>query len=591
MASLSDLQDGLVKADAAGNSDDAKVFADAIRAHPDNQPGTTLPKAVDATKMTPVDSSPLYRDTWQLAKNVGGGLASSVAEGIANYGPMSLPSYLRDVVRGNMPGTENKPLVEAAGKIGPAMGADPESTSYKVAKQALPMLGTAVATGGIGGAIESALPSFLGRAAPATADILANAGVSGAESAGESASQGKPVSEIAQDFLKGAAYGGGGAAAGRVVSKGARAYGNTITEPVAPAAKKLMDAGISVTPAQAYPGGLTATIENMGKLIPGFGGAVEKAQARTGTDYVRHFADDTLSHIGQKSEGVGLDLVDNAYSKIDDVYNRVTPQITLPVGRGNVAVNLAKRDIDNVPLITEQQVDLAKKYLNDNIEVALRGKPRGASLSGEEARGIDIRLGDQARKWAGDVQSAPLSEALYKIQGRWRSMYESANPTAIQDLSNANASFRKWLPLKDAVEGSLGQGGTPSTLGLRQAVQKLGQKPDELNKAAVTVLPNRNWAAERRLAGAATVGAGFAGGAMGVGTALAGLAGASALGHVAASRPVISAALKVMGAPAGIREWASKLPYADQVKLLNSLSPATQAGRIIGQQQENQNAP
>ncbi len=567
MASLQELQEGLIAADKAGNVEDAKTFADAIRSHPD-QPGNTA--APDPATMT---TGQKYAETFM------GGMHKLGQQIMPKLSPQSVGSVsLTD----DAPSQALSQSVAQYDQRKPQLDLGWKGEVVEKAPEVIASMNPIARTGSLL-AKTPALARSLGKYAPAVTDIGVNAAYGGAKSAAEG--------NDALDVLKDTGWAAAGAAGGRAIAKTLGAAGGYLTRPMSAAAQLLKDNGISVTPAQAYPGGIVAGIENLAKLIPGYGAKVEKAQARTGDDYFSHMLADAVAPIGAKVEGTGLKAVNDAHAAIDKVYDDVVPRTYLRPGDAISAANYALQDIDKMSLLTPTQQGQMRRYISETlvpeIQKAAAGGPN-ALISGRTAKNLDSMLGEQARSYADSAETRQLANAFYAVQKRLRVALSANNPVDKGNLFKANEAFKNLLPLREAVEQSLSQGGMPTTVGIRQNIRNAGGKPDALSDAAVTVQPTRNWAEVRRLTGAAAMGASLAGGPMSIAGTAAGLAGAGGLGSILGSRTAVKGYLAAMGLPRQTAEAFGKLPYADQVKALNLL---TQAGREVGQQQGENNAP
>ena len=141
MATLDQLHAALVKADAAGNADDAKVFADEIR----KMRGTPAPEVKEPGLLS------------SIGQGIGN-LAAGAVRGAGSIGATLLTPY--DLAMGNTKSLGNPE--RRAGMDGglQALGAEPDSILYKGGKLAGEIAGTA----GAGGALAQGVA----RVAPAT---------------------------------------------------------------------------------------------------------------------------------------------------------------------------------------------------------------------------------------------------------------------------------------------------------------------------------------------------------------------------------------------------------------------------------------
>jgi len=154
MATLDQLSAALVKADAAGNTADAKAFADAIR----QMKSTPAPQVSEIPAPRQQQATGSLFPSAQTMGNIGAGLARSL---------VSIPS----TVYGMFQGQGDKSIGQRTTEKLAALGAEPESTAFKGSQ--------------IGGEVLSTLP--LGgvfalpfkTAAPAVATALQTSGLAG----------------------------------------------------------------------------------------------------------------------------------------------------------------------------------------------------------------------------------------------------------------------------------------------------------------------------------------------------------------------------------------------------------------------------
>jgi hypothetical protein len=353
--------------------------------------------------------------------------------------------------------------------------------------------------------------------------------------------------------------------------------------------------GLVPTPGQAYPGGATAAVEEVSKGIPGFGKAVESAQARPAGEYISQLTRDALKPMGAEIQGMGLQATKQAEEVFDNAYREVLPRTFLQPNDAMTAVQHALQDIDTMPL-TGWHMDQVNAYLKRTLipeiqKTATQGGP-SALISGHTANEIDKQIGTMARNYAnGSPIEQPIGEAFYALQRRLRVALDAVDPTDKARLAAIRESFRNFLPIREAVESSLATSrGIPSPVALRDAIKKAGMKPDALNDAVVetvgTATPGSKGRAARATIGTALgiTNLPLAAGIWGAGTAV---------GKTLYSRAGVKAMLAAMGLPRQTMLMVQALPLADQVAFVTKMTrPGIQAGSQLGQQiQENRNAP
>lgn len=226
MATLEQLSAALVKADAAGNAADAKVFADAIR----------------KMRATPAAEAP--EEKGGFLQGVGN-LAAGAVRGAGSIGATLLTPY--DLAMGNTKSISNPERRQAMDDGLQTMGAEPDSWMYKGGKLAGEIAGTAGAGGAVSNVITRAAPAAVS-AAPRVAQAL-EALKSGGFSLGGNASTGL---------------------AGNAADIGIRAVGGAVSGGAQAGLINPGDAGMGV----ALGGALPVAVQGIGKVAHATGNAV-----------------------------------------------------------------------------------------------------------------------------------------------------------------------------------------------------------------------------------------------------------------------------------------------------------------------------
>ena len=457
MATVSELTAGIIAADKAGNTEDAQAFADELKAHPDYHgddsgwakagygalgKGAKLVNAVSKlTSLTPVGAlTNIARRPW-VARTC---LRPSRLHGQVRKGNLSQLGWQ---------GQAGEAGVDVAASLIPVS---------KGASMAEPLIAAGAKY------LPRVLQSAATKAAPAIADIGANAAYSG----GTAALEGDDASDVAKKAL----WAGGGAAAGRAVASTARAGARAATpSAISDDAQRLIDAGVSVTPGQAMPGSMFAHAEEAGKRLPGLAGAIESRQGELASTLVTKKADEALAHIGTQLEGDGLRMVRNADQAIDNAYEEVVPRT---FGDTNEVINEVRHireRIDTVPFLSIPQKQGILKYIDNTIMPEV--SKHGTTIDGRTMRDLDIKLGAQARGYQDSINPDhwPMGNALRELQMSLRQATKGIDDTAKETMSNVNQAFRKFLPVSHAVRGSLNQGGTPTPVKLLKSMEKYNQ--------------------------------------------------------------------------------------------------------------------
>jgi len=292
-----------------------------------------------------------------------------------------------------------------------------------------------------------------------------------------------------EDREKAGLLGGAGAAAGRVLT---RALGGPLRGAVSPEAQTLIDAGIMVTPGKLTTGsgqrtlGKTlAGLEDKTTSVPVVGDIIKGAQTRGIEDFNKLKINEALAPIKGSVKESGLTAVQDAARQIDEVYERVKPDIFITDTNRAKAINDALQDIgQNIPLMDDGHWAKLSKV----IDVKLRNLPAG-DLDGVSTKQLDSLLGEMARDFrAGGPNNKPLGDAFDTLRNYWRQGMEGRTPEARQALKDADKAYAKLLPVEHAAQKS--SQGTFTPKQFSDSVRKFRGPEDAVTSAARQVLPS-----------------------------------------------------------------------------------------------------
>lgn len=273
MATLEQLSAALVKADAAGNADDARALADEIRRM----------RAAPASPAEPKSKGYIADRLGEAGDMLGGAVKGASQIGATLLAPMDIA---KDAIAGKGLSLEsNRQRRKDVSEALTGMGADLNSTAGQAGQIVTEIAGTA----GVGGAIAAPLRAVAPRLAqavstagmrtggPAAATMGARAADLGIRTAGGAATGGAAAGIInPEDAATGAAIGGALPGALAVAGRVGGAIGRTVAGPAqAPemqaAVTAARGAGYVIPPTQARP-----TLTN--RLLEGFSGKLTTAQ-------------------------------------------------------------------------------------------------------------------------------------------------------------------------------------------------------------------------------------------------------------------------------------------------------------------------
>lgn len=292
-----------------------------------------------------------------------------------------------------------------------------------------------------------------------------------------------------EDRSTAAAWGAGGAAGGRVL---ARTLGGPLRGSVSPQAQQLMDEKIFVTPGQALTGPDAGWIakgirkaEDSITSVPVLGDVIRNAQDATIKSFNVNRINEALAPIGAKVKNAGLDGLAEADAMVSKHYDKVLPEISVPIANANTAVLTAQLNARSIPLFDKNHETKLIQFITDRIEPLLS---RTQPITGKVAKSIDEEIGKLAREYtASGPGNRQLGEAFGKLRSEWRGAMEGTTPEARQALKDADKAYAKLLPLQEA--GNKTASGIFTPMQLARQREGLNMKPDPVTQAARQVLP------------------------------------------------------------------------------------------------------
>lgn len=540
MATLEQLQNALVQADAAGNVEDAKAFASAIRAARAQAQVQADRELYDPTKgMSGYDkfmagAGKAVADTGLGLRQLGARVFGSADDVKRLQGEVAesrrLDSPLMSTgagVAGNIGGNVAIALLPGgiARGAGTALSAVPQAARLAQALQAggtAMMAPSTVAGAGTLGAVQGVLQ-------PSVSD---------------------------SETLKNAALGGGAGAAGAIIGK-------LLSPTVRPDVKTLMNEGVSPTIGQIA-GGRVQALEDKLTSVPILGDAITSARRGAVEDLNRAVYNRALSPIGAKSTAqVGRQGVADVSSQLGDAYADVLPKVKFTPDQ-QYAQDLAavlNRGSQVLP-------DAQNAQLGRIADAQLFGKVNGP-MTGVELKPVQSELNTIARGMRGDpsYDTRTLGNLVNELNQTTRDAVIRSTPEEAALLQNIDRGYGQYATLRDAAARTGSKNGVFSPEALQGAV-RAGDKSvgkgnfargtanmQDLSDAAVNVLgrgyPDSGTAGRLLLSGGTLGGLGTAAaaGLPGAVPVAAGL-GAASLPYLPFARQMAAALLAGNRAPA-----------------------------------------
>lgn len=301
-------------------------------------------------------------------------------------------------------------------------------------------------------------------------------------------------------------------AEGGVLGKGVSLLGKAAAGAIKPtfdgAVKKLMDAGVKLTPGQLTQGA-GKWLEEMGQSVPLLGVLIRKASADSIGSFNTAAANEALKPIGERiPTGVkpGEDLIKAGQSALSDAYDRAIQKVGQFRTDGvfwNELSNL-KTLVGEMP---KSHADQFQAILDNRLNTRLA--PRG-TMDGQTFKQVESELGTMARglkrsgAGQGGMADGQLGTALSEVQGIMRKTLERQNPDAASALAAVNKAWAGFQRVEDASIRRVASDGvfTPADLlssvkswatgsGQKHSLAAGDQMLQDFAKAGQEVLPNK----------------------------------------------------------------------------------------------------
>ena len=306
-----------------------------------------------------------------------------------------------------------------------------------------------------GGVIPSAVATAAFRAPVTLPGAVAQGSILGSLFGAAMPALGDPETpERARGALSGAAFGAGGGAAGQVI-------GRAIAPRVDPNVRVLRDAGVELTPGQAF-GGAARTAEERLSGVPFIGGPIQSAQQRGVESFNTAVANRVLAPLNAAVPDnikVGRDLVEHVSSTVSNAYKDIAGRVT-PFGLDRQFAT----DITNVSqrfLTPDMEQALARSLQRD---VLSRLQNVGSRIDGDTYLNISETLGKNAREYLGSsvVKERELGRAFAAVREAFDDLLARTNPDLAAPVSAARQAYRSLVPLQAAANAAEGGVFTPA---------------------------------------------------------------------------------------------------------------------------------
>lgn len=421
MADLAQLERALIKADAAGDADAARVFAGEIRRMRSASVGAdATPLKIGADGFPDALRDTLKSTDWATRNIAGAGSAVMTGlEGLKGLVGKSNPSTVRD-----------QGIIGEEAPVGNILG----NVAMLAPTAFIPGANTAGWASTIG-ALQGALLTPGGVADRAKAGAIGVAGSLGGLGLSRLIGTAKPIAASAD-------------------------------------AQLLAKEGISLTPGQNA-GGWMKTLEDKLTSTPFVGNVIQNARRRGIEDFDKAAMNRVMRPLGQEANQAGRAGFADTKQAIKDAYDGVLPKLN------NIGVDQQfTQDMGQL----KQMAQLLPKDKSDqfdrliNYYVDSRFTPAGR-MSGEIMKEVESNLGQQAGRFGKSPlpDDQTLGDALKQAQANLRAMVQRTNPGNAEELQKINGAFANYARLRRAASGvgTAGQDGLFTPAQLNNAVRAM----------------------------------------------------------------------------------------------------------------------
>lgn len=457
MATLAQLETALVKADAAGNTDDARAFAAEIRKM--RAPG--VPKQPDAIDQGARD----FAKDMPLGQQIVAGVGKAIVD--TGRGIRGLFTDNGDEVRESR--RLDAPLMDTAGGIGGNVGGN---------------LLMALAPGGslkaaAGGANALRATGAANALSAAGQSLIAPTSLKGAATLGGAFGAVQPAVDL-EERVTNAGIGGAAGAGGQAAFNG---LARMVKPNVAPGVQSLIDEGITPTPGQILGGGFKRAEEGL-TSVPIVGDAIKGAQTRAVADLNTAAFNRALAPVGEKlPKGLqGREAVGYVQDKLGAKYDALLPKLTTQADGEFLSEVSNLQNMMATGSIAPQEAARFESILQNQVLSKFQAGADGApTITGQTMKDIERDLGQLASRFlrSMDPDQQMVGEALQEVQSSLRANVQRSNPQFAAELKQINEGYANFKRVQRAASSVAAEDGVFSAAQLQNAVKAGDRSKDK----------------------------------------------------------------------------------------------------------------
>lgn len=242
---------------------------------------------------------------------------------------------------------------------------------------------------------------------------------------------------------------------GMLGGAGGYGVGRAIAPRVDPNVRILREAGVELTPGQAFGGGARVAEERLSG-VPFIGGPIQAAQRRGIESFNTAVANRVLAPLNAtvpEDIKVGRELVDHASATVSNAYKNIASEVTPFRLDQQFANDIVKISQDF--LTPDMRQVLAQSLRRDVIS---RLQNTGRRIDGDNYLDITQTLGQNAREYLSSpvVKERELGRAFAALRESFDDLLTRTNPDLSDQVSAARQAYRSLVPLQAAANAAEG---------------------------------------------------------------------------------------------------------------------------------------
>jgi hypothetical protein len=252
-----------------------------------------------------------------------------------------------------------------------------------------------------------------------------------------------------------------GAGFGMLGGAGGYGLGRAIAPNVDPNVRILRDAGVRLTPGQAFGGGARTAEERLSG-VPFIGGPIQAAQQRGTESFNTAVANRVLAPLGAAVPDnipVGRDLIEHVSGTVGNAYKEIASGVTPFRLDRQFAADISTAA--NRYLTADTKKELAQVLQRD---VLSRIQNVGNRIDGDTYLAITETLGQNAREYSRSLvkKERELGKAFFALRESFDDLLTRTNPDLADQVSAARRAYRNLVPMQAAASAAEGGVFTPA---------------------------------------------------------------------------------------------------------------------------------